>query len=849
MANKLLNFGVALIAIVSLGICLLMTVEETSTLLTWSHSGILKTGITVREDSTVVIGNVDSTEFVAGSVPDSGDIVLLSPDSTRDIRNVLRKINKGNSPGTVIDFDFLHDSDTLSARVMTQEVRSTDILTSTLLEILRFLGVIGFFTVGLWAFIKRPNSGAIRALALFSFAMGSFLVGSITIGFDGISGLEVPFRDYLQSTIRIVALFFGAFWLNLQILFPKPGKFVQKHPVLSYLLVYSPNIVAMILAISRILPDQTTGLLVMMIIMTQIAIGFLILWLNYRRAKDPLEKRQTRLVLWGSGVGLLGLFALTLFALLFSASFIALGSTGIFILISVVFLGLLIVPISFAYAFGKYRLLEVEGKLRRGTRFAIVTVLLLVVFYVIIYGMSETLLNSFKIESRAPALMLALVLAIGFTPAQRKIQGFAESKFFPERRKLRTMLRDFLTQASAYADKAHFWDDLESHLRQALGIEKIYPVVYDEENNSFIDWHDKRRVPLQADGSLMTELSHCRACPLMFDEALASSRLDIPDEEKKWLIDRNIAMVLPLQTRSKMVGMIGLGFKSERADFDAEECSILMSLASQAAVVADNLTLLEDNIEKQRLEKELAMARTVQRGLLPGKIPEIAGAEIAAQSKFCLEVAGDYYDVIKVDDRRTVIAIGDVSGKGAAAALLMSNIQASFRTAVGLGAQYSGSGTGPTISDIVYRINNLIHNNTAPADFITFFVGIFDSQDKTFTYVNAGHNPPMKFSPDGTMELLKEGGLLLGAIPDVPYDQGSVALESGDLIFLYTDGVSEAVNPSDDMFGEERIEKIIRDNSQLPPAKILALIEQEVVRFIKGIPLTDDFTMMAMRIS
>ena len=245
---------------------------------------------------------------------------------------------------------------------------------------------------------------------------------------------------------------------------------------------------------------------------------------------------------------------------------------------------------------------------------------------------------------------------------------------------------------------------------------------------------------------------------------------------------------------------------------------------------------------------ELGMARRVQQGLLPREIPETPGLEIAARSKFCLEVAGDYYDIIKIDDRRTVIAIGDVSGKGAAAALLMSNIQASFRIAVGIGSGASQPNSVFDISNLVYRINNLIFNNTPPDQFITFFVGVYDPAKGIFDYVNAGHNPPMVLLAEGRIEMMEKGGLLLGAMPDMQYEQGTLNLQKDDLMFLYTDGVSEADNADGEMFGEDRIQALLKKSPGLPPAEILTRLETQVQDFIGDMPLSDDFTTLVARV-
>lgn len=844
--NKIAKIFVFLAGSVSILIALVFSFQEISTFFIWKSSGIINTDFVLQQDSTVVFGDIDSTDFESPPLPDSGDMVIAMDDTAASVDYIRENIYKGFPPGKQIILTFLHDDDILSTFIKTKPVKKTEVLQDLPITTLRLLIVIGYIAVGFWAFIKRPDSGAIRALALFCIGMANFMITALTINRDNIQGIQIPNYDVLMTILNTIAIFFGGYWLNLQLLFPKPSRFIIKHPIVAYSLCYLP-IITIIPLLWIVETEFMIGILIFAILI-QVWAGFIILARNYLKASDPLEKRQTRLVLWGTGTGLFALFLLLVLGFFFREWLIGLSAKYILGIICVFFLALLLSPLSFAYAFGKYRLLEVEGKIRRGTRFVIVSIVLLIVFYMAIYGISEIVLDSIGVESRGPVLLIALLFAIGFTPAQRKIQVLAEGKIYPERNRLRKMMREFLSQAVTYADKNAFWNELEIHLKQVLGVEEIHTLLYREEREVYSQWNNGSDSPFTVDSMLTASLIELKSCPLMLDEELACDKLELNDNERSWLDDRKIAMVLPLQTRTRLVGFIGLGFKSGREDFNIEECNTLMSIASQVAVVAENLQLLEENIEKQRMDKELGMARQVQQGLLPGKIPDTPGLEIAARSKFCLEVAGDYYDIIKVDDRRTVVAIGDVSGKGAAAALLMSNIQASFRIAVGIGSQASNKDSAFDISNMVSRINNLIHSNTPPDQFITFFMGVYDSQDKTFSYVNAGHNPPMILRADGGIELMDKGGLLLGAMPDMPYEQGSLNLDNNDIVFLYTDGVSEAENSDDDMFGEERIQDILNENRNLSPSEILSKLEDQVQDFIGDIPLSDDFTTLVARV-
>jgi len=352
----------------------------------------------------------------------------------------------------------------------------------------------------------------------------------------------------------------------------------------------------------------------------------------------------------------------------------------------------------------------------------------------------------------------------------------------------------------------------------------------------------------------------------MIDELTASEKIDLSKDEANWFEDKQIAMILPMIRGGKLVGFLAIGYKSGQKDFEVADMEILHSLVSQVTVASENIMLLEENVQKRRLEDQLEMARKVQQGLLPEKIPKTPGLEIMGESLSCLEVAGDYYDVVRLDENRTVMAIGDVSGKGAGAALLMSNLQASFRTAVSIGMkvtdiakqmintlqstaeQHVGESSGITMSEMVARINELTFNNTPSDRFITFFVAIYDKRTSTLEYVNAGHNPPMVIRFGGEVEELSEGGLLLGALSGMPYEQGTIKLELGDILFLYTDGISEAENAEGDMFGEEKMKELFLRNSSQAPQKLKELLEGEVKDFIGKTPLSDDFTLLIAKV-
>lgn len=202
------------------------------------------------------------------------------------------------------------------------------------------------------------------------------------------------------------------------------------------------------------------------------------------------------------------------------------------------------------------------------------------------------------------------------------------------------------------------------------------------------------------------------------------------------------------------------------------------------------------------------------------------------------QVGGDYFDCIEIDPQHVAITIADVSGKGVPASLLMSSLHAGLHNLVTPGGD---------IPAMVGRLNNFIQANTGFDKFITFFYGEFDLEHNSFSYVNAGHNLPYLFHTDGTVERLETGGLLLGMLPDMPYQSERIALRKGDLLFLFTDGVTEAKSSADEDFEETGLEAVLRPGLDLPLRELLDRVVEAVRSHCTGMPQSDDLTMMAVR--
>jgi sigma-B regulation protein RsbU (phosphoserine phosphatase) len=264
-------------------------------------------------------------------------------------------------------------------------------------------------------------------------------------------------------------------------------------------------------------------------------------------------------------------------------------------------------------------------------------------------------------------------------------------------------------------------------------------------------------------------------------------------------------MVAPIISNTEVIGAFDL--ESDELDaYSEDDLQVLMMLASQVAIIIEKVMLHEQLIEKKRLEGQLEVARQVQLELLPAKDPQLEGYDISAYNFPTEEVSGDYYDWVKIYDDQIGLVIADVSGKGVPAALLMAFLRASLRAATHIG--YS-----PHIS--MAKVNYLLWESIERNQFVTAFYGILDVTNKTLSYTNAGHNPPLRLDKDGKASFIDRGSLPLGMFRDTRYHEYYLTTEPGEVLVLYTDGVTEAQNRHGEEFGRDRLAEAVIANRHL----------------------------------
>jgi sigma-B regulation protein RsbU (phosphoserine phosphatase) len=297
-------------------------------------------------------------------------------------------------------------------------------------------------------------------------------------------------------------------------------------------------------------------------------------------------------------------------------------------------------------------------------------------------------------------------------------------------------------------------------------------------------------------------------------------------------------MAVPLFSGEETFGMVYVDNPLDNR-FTEEDGKVLETIASVASIKIEHQRLLEERLEKRRMEEELKVASEIQMRLQPVSPPKLLGWDLTGVSFPCREIGGDYYDFIESrKDGRTVLALGDVSGKGTGAALLMSSLHAAVR---------AQAQTSATITEVMCEINRYLYENTPSNKFVTLFYSKLDPGSGLLNYSNGGHNPPILVRRRGGTMKLEIGGFPIGIMPGSSYQEGQVEFEPGDVLVVYSDGITESVNEAGEEFGETRLIDVVVKYIERTAAGLRDRVDEALSRFVGTAPPVDDMTLMIVK--
>ena len=552
------------------------------------------------------------------------------------------------------------------------------------------------------------------------------------------------------------------------------------------------------------------------------------LYRSYRDAGAE-ERRQVKWPLWGTLIALatkvVVVVTVQIVSLLIYTSHGAMDTwmhaTQIAELIPT--LAYLLIPISFAFAILKYRLMNIDVIIRKTVAYAFLTGAIIVMYLVLVGGLGTLLVNVAGVRNQTMVIASTLVVALAFVPLRNKLQTLVDRNLFRHKYDYPEALRSIAADTLSAHDLAAFLTSATEKIQQALQNRAV--VV-------FVPRHDELVAAAKVGlaDSLLGTMRMQRA-PLMpfLDRPFDPTRHSLPEDAAAAMRRIEAVLVVPVNTPGTPPnGFIALASKLTDAPFDVEDIDFLRS-------VADQLDIGIDRIRQQREEADYEQARTIQQSLLPHEMPRVAGVELSGIWQPARTMGGDYYDVLKLGENEIAVCIGDVAGKGMPAALLMSGLQAAVR------ASASGSPR-----DLCERVRRVVVSSLSGGRFVTFFYATIDTAAMRLRWCNAGHNAPILARADGSVVRLAEGGPAFSRLfRDDPYEENEIAIAAGDRIVLFTDGVSEASGGDGEMFGEPRIERLVAEKRELGAQELQQSIAGAATAFSGG-ELEDDLTLVVV---
>jgi sigma-B regulation protein RsbU (phosphoserine phosphatase) len=480
-----------------------------------------------------------------------------------------------------------------------------------------------------------------------------------------------------------------------------------------------------------------------------------------------------------------------------------------------------------------------------------------------------------------------------------------ERRLAPEVYDERRILFDLGQAARASASLDQLFRLVVRQIEEALQTSSVAILVRDDRDGDYVcrisSRHDTEPRPaeqwsLSGDAFIVKRLRNLSAPlgvnPQEFEawtRALAAAPRQVKEvrqREIELLQQLNSRLLLQVLMRNELVGIISLGPRASGRPFSAEDKQMLAAVAGQLAFVIEHSKLIGRIVEEERLRRELALATEVQQRLFPSQPPVTESLDLSGFCQPAREVGGDYFDFLKLDTGGIGLAVADVAGKGIAAALLMSIVQASLRSLAA--AQSLIAGSKKNLADLVREMNRLLWRSTSASSYVTFFYAQFDEESRRLTYVNAGHNPPLllraavsegenepaRFAParasrpllppaaiapavrtadetlaaDPAWTRLTTGGMALGLFDGSCYEQEVVQLVPGDLLFCYTDGVTEALNVEGEEFGEARLQALLCASARLPAEEVRGAVVERVLAWCRGTPQHDDLTFVVLKV-
>lgn len=665
--------------------------------------------------------------------------------------------------------------------------------------------------------------------------------------------LVIGYRSLMTNTWPLWVMLFGMY-------FPSPFSFLRKYkwpPVLLsipflvllvvdiYTDIYDASRIASIRSLAQIESHFEDPIRTFFIVCT--ASFFVSIAIKLANSRTPDARRRLQWLLVGSAAALLPSLALQALQTLFQVD-VPFGYWATSILAITLF------PLTLAYVIVVQRAMDVRVAIRIGVKHAFarggIIALRIILSGIVIFLAVDLVLASSGILAPIVLLTVSIGLLALVGRMGTKLGEWADRKFFREAYNTEVILTELSENVAGIRDTKELLETVSQQISGSLHVSRVAVLLRASEvfHSAYTRGYERPLAVELGPGTATIHLLETERKPAVvyFDDDNSWVQ-QASDKEREILRLLQTQLLLPITLKEKLLGIISLGPKRSEAPYSKTDMRLLSAVASQTGLALENARLTEgikrEVAERERMNRELEIAQEVQQRLFPQNLPVVPELDFAGYCRPQQDVGGDYYDFFRLGDGCLAMAIGDVSGKGIGAALMMATLQASLRS------QTMRASDGP--AQILELMNRLVYDASSSSRYATFFYAQYSPHSGSLTYVNAGHNAPIICrTVEGVQQILRleTGGTVLGLFPEIAYQEDCIRLCKGDILVGFTDGISEAMNTKDEEWDEDKLIQAVSECHGLSASETIYHILSRVDAFAQGARQHDDMTLLVMKV-
>jgi sigma-B regulation protein RsbU (phosphoserine phosphatase) len=765
-----------------------------------------------------------------------GDQIELQVKSASGVHSVVLPVTAGTAPLSQVIFDAL----------------------------LIIVAPIGYVLLGSWVVLIRPRDRLAWILLglMFSFSQlfGSFKIEGWGPGYRD---LAMGYRTALGAGWPIFMFLFGFFFPEPFPSYTRMGARRKWIPALVIAPILAEVICAVVVSITEMTNYAHAQEIIQRFhpfdtplrIYLYCVVGFGFFGSIFTKSSMAISrdaKRRLRLLYWGATVAMTPLLVISLFAQYRGKSMYDIFPDW---LIGVALIVTTIFPLTLAYVIVVQRAMDVRVAARQGLQYGLakngILVLQGIAALVVILTALPLLTRS---EGRPTKIIVAAIGLLAIFTVRRvadRLRTWTDRRFFREAYNTELVLSELSDQVRGMVETRPLIETVAARISETLHVPRVAVLL--SGGGSFrpayaLGYGSAPQVDfLTNNGTVRVLGKQSEPARVYLDDpnSWLYREPDVSDEDRAKLSQLQSELLLPLGARDQLLGFISLGPKLSDEPYSGTDVRLLKSVAAQTGLALENARLMsaiaDEVAQRERLNREVEIAREVQERLFPQTLPPIEGIEYSGACRPALGVGGDYYDFLALPGGHLGIAIGDVSGKGIAAALMMASLQASLRS--------EATRAPDNLAALVGNVNRLLYEASSANRYATFFYAQYDPKTRRLTYVNAGHNPPMLFhrtESQWQLTRLEAGGTVVGLLEDFSYEQSVVTIAPGDVFVAFTDGISEAMNAADEEWGEADLIETVKQCVGPAPSAIIARVMEAADGFVDGAKQHDDMTLVVL---